>query len=221
VREPALEVRGPASVHPLYVFTELPRYPNYFDGIRDRRDLIGNALKSIVSTAVLNEASRGGSPVIGVHVRRSDFREQASGELPGAQANVRTPSGYFIDSIRWVRQIHGDDLRVTIYTDAYPEELRDLLTLDNVVVSPSSNALCDLISLSRSRCLILSHGSTFGYWAGFLADAPVILPYPLASPIRAPETNKQYYEGVAREDALLVRNIKAIPERQSTAESAR
>jgi hypothetical protein len=210
-REPELQSREAAS-ETLYVFRELPRYPNYFDGLRDYRGLIKDSLWNMTSPSVLGEALKSPPPVIGVHVRRSDFREQAPGELPGAETNVRTPSEHFIRSIRLVREIHGGDLGVTVYTDAHPEELRDLLTLGNVAISSSSNALYDLISLSRSRCLILSHGSTFGYWAGFLADVPVIVPYPLISPIRPAEINARYYEGVAQESALLVQNIKAIPQ---------
>ena len=212
ITEPALQVREATSKSLLYVFRELPRYPNYFDGLRDYRGLIKDSLWNMTSPSVLGEALKSPAPVIGVHVRRSDFREQAPGELPGAETNVRTPSEYFIRSIRLVREISGGDLAVTVYTDAHPEELRDLLALGNVAISSSSNALSDLISLSRSRCLILSHGSTFGYWAGFLADVPVIVPYPLISPIRPAEINARYYEGVAQESALLVQNIKAIPQ---------
>ncbi len=216
IREPGLRVMEAPSNRRLYVFSELPRYPNYFDGIRDRRDLIKSALWGIASTSVLNRAQESRPPVIGVHVRRSDFREQAAGEFPGLHANVRTPSEYFIRSIRFVREICGGDLPVTVYTDAHPDEIRDLLALGSVVISPSTNALYDLITLSRSRCLILSHGSTFGYWAGFLSDAPVIVPYPLVSPIRSAAINARYYEGVALGSALLVRNMKAIFKRPSS-----
>lgn len=209
IREPGLRVMEPASGRRVYLFSDLPRYPSYFDGIRDSRELIRNALWEIVSPAVLEKALEN-PPVIGVHVRRSDFREQAPGEIPGAEANVRTPSEYFIRSIRRVREVSGEDLPVTVYTDAYPEELRDMLALGKVTIASSDNALRDLICLSRSRCLILSHGSTFGYWAGFLADAPVIVPYPLASPIRPAAISERYYEGAAQESAVLVQNLKAI-----------
>jgi len=213
ITEPALQVREATSKSLLYVFRELPGYPNYFDGLRDCRELIKNALWDIASPSVLDEVRKSPTPVIGVHVRRSDFREQAPGELPGLHASVRTPIEYFVRSIGHVRKIFREDLPVTIYTDAHPDEMRDLLALGGVVVSSSSNALHDLISLSRSRCLILSHGSTFGYWAGFLADAPVIVPYPLASPIRPAAINTRYYEGAAQESAQLVENIKALFER--------
>ncbi len=195
VVEPHLVVQELSSKSYLYIFKETP-YPDYFIGIREHRDLIRSALFEIVSKSVLNKALKSPPPVIGVHIRRSDFSE-----------DVRTPSKYFIESIRIVRHIRGENLPVTIFSDAYPDELRDVLAVGNAIISPSRNALHDLISLSRSRCLILSDGSTFGYWAGFLADAPIILPKSLSSPIRAFSSNARYYEGEAQEDALLVQNI--------------
>lgn len=210
IGEPGLRAREPSSNSCLYIFGELPQYPNYFDGIRDCRDLIRSAFFGIASRPVFNEAMKNPPPVIGVHIRRSDFREYVVGEVQGGQSNMRTPSEYFIESIKLVREIHGENLPVTIYSDAYPDELRDVLAVGNAVISSSRNALYDLILLSRSRCLILSHGSTFGYWAGFLADAPIILPYSLSSPIRTLATNARYYEGEAQKDALLVQNIRVI-----------
>ncbi len=221
IREPGLREMETIPDRSLYVFRDLPRYPNYFDRLRDHRELIKSSLWNIASPSVLDEGLKRPTPVIGVHVRRSDFREQAAGELPGLHANVRTPSEYFIRSIRRVREISGEDLAVTVYTDAYPEELRDLLALGKVTIGSSGNALYDLISLSKSRCLILSHGSTFGYWAGFLADAPVIVPHPLISPIRPAAINARYYEGAVQDGALLVQNIKAIFEHPSSMGSVR
>lgn len=168
IREPGLKAMEAVSDRCLYVFRDLPRYPNYFDGLRDCRELIKRSLWDIDSPFVLDEVLKGPTPAIGVRVRRSDFREQAAGEIPGPQANVRTPLEYFIRSIRHVRKIR--------------------------------------------RCLILSHGSTFGYWAGLLADAPVIVPYQPAFPIRPAAINARYYEGAAQDSALLVQNIKAISE---------
>lgn len=210
IREPGLNVVEAPSDRSLYVFSDVPQYSDYFDGIRDCENLIKPAFWSIASKSVVNDALKRPPPVIGVHIRRSDFRDHVVGEIQGLKANVRTPIDYFVQSIKWVRHIHGENLPITIFSDAYPEEVRDVLDLGNAVLSASRNALYDLILLSRSRCLILSHASTFGYWAGFLADAPIILPYSIPSPIRNMESNRRYYEGVAQDNALLVQNIRAV-----------
>lgn len=208
--EPKLQRLETSFTQKLYVFGQLPRYPDYFKDIREHRDLIRNALWDICSKGVLGDALQASPPTVGIHVRRSDFREQAAGEEWESQPNVRTPNEYFIRNIELVRNIYGGKISITIYTDAHPDELRDFLTLGNVQISASGNALHDLILLSRARCLILSHGSTFGYWAAFLANAPVIVPFPLRSPIRSPAFNGLYYEGVGQEHPLLIQNIRDI-----------
>lgn len=199
IKEPKLINQKTSLKSFLYIFCETPLPPDYFEGIRNYRNLIKESFFEIVSKSILNKALKNPPPVIGVHIRRSDFSEK-----------VRTPNEFFIKSIELVREIRGENLPVTIYSDAYAEEISDVLAVGNATMSDAHNDLYDLISLSRSGCLILSYGSTYGYWAGFLADAPILLPHPLTYPIRPFEINYRYYEGKAEENALLVQNIQDI-----------
>ena len=54
ISEPELQVREAASKS-LHVFRKLPRYPDYFDGLRDYRELIKDSLWNIASPSVLGE----------------------------------------------------------------------------------------------------------------------------------------------------------------------
>jgi len=61
---------------------------------------------------------------------------------------------------------------------------------------------------------VTSAGSTFSYWSGFLADAPLIMhPDHIYAPIRPVSINERFYEGPLIPDNqpdLIVKNITAI-----------
>jgi len=94
--------------------------------------------------------------------------------------------------------------------------LQDILRLPDVCRATREADIVDLLLLARSRLLIASAGSTFSYWAGFLADAPVLLhPDHIHMPLRPSDVNQHYFEGGVRGPAetwpeLLKQNIQAI-----------
>lgn len=152
--------------------------------------------------------------MIGVHVRRSDFRELAPGESLGRHCNVRTPLAYYVDVVNRLRALRGKPLPVTVFTDGREEDLQALLDLPGVRMAAPARDIVDLIRLSRSRCIVTSAGSTFSYWAAYMSNAPVIThpAHPVA--IRSDVLRQRAYEGPLTSDneqnVLLMRNLMDI-----------
>ncbi len=97
--------------------------------------------------------------------------------------------------------------------------MAEVLSAPNVRRSGNNSDIVDLLLLSKSKVVITSRSSTFSYWSGFLADAPMILhPDHGASDhpaLRPRNINRALYEGHAEGETdtwpeLLVRNIKGI-----------
>src|SRR5262249_50024039 len=104
----------------------------------------------------------------------------------------------------------------TVFTDGDPSEIKSVLGLPEVRIAPPDKPIVHLLLMSRAQLIVTSASSTFGYWAGFLADAPVILhPDHIHAPHRPTCINQKYFEGAAvgSFDAwpdLLAQNIKNI-----------
>ncbi len=217
INEPAFApAQGGPHTRALYVFSMIPHWGDYFDGIREHRDLVRAKLREAVAHHYLKRVDSIEPPVVGVHVRCGDFRQLRSGEDFAKVGMVRTPQAYFQDVIGSIRKIHGSELPVTVFSDGGDDELAALLATPNVERAAANADIVDLLLLSRSRVIVASAGSTFGYWAGFLADAPLILhPDHIHAPIRPDDVNGRFYEGgpgqtVEAWPALLQQNIRAI-----------
>jgi len=198
----------------VYQFFEHPHYHDYFSGLRENRDLARKQLQNIIRREILDELNSKKPPVIGVHIRMGDFRKLKEGEDFSQAGSARTPENYFIDCIRQIRSINGSCLPVSIFTDGYRHELQNLLALENVEIIEGNKDIVDLLLLSRSKIIITSAGSTFSYWSGFLADAPVIMhPDHIYAPLRPADVNSFYYEGPmvkGNNSDLLIKNITEI-----------
>jgi hypothetical protein len=202
----------------LYVFQQIPHWRDYFSGIKDQRELIRSELYAMLLPHHREQVERLDDPVIGVHVRLGDFRPLQPQEKFAQVGHVRTPLQYFIDLIQGIREIYGRPLTATIFSDGRDDELTELLQLPQVQRAPVNSDIVDLLALARSRLLITSAGSTFGYWAAFLSDAPVFMhPDHIHEPLRPARINERYFEGGAVGPSrdwpdLLIRNIQAIDE---------
>ncbi|HRF27255.1 MAG TPA: alpha-1,2-fucosyltransferase [Ferruginibacter sp.] len=196
----------------IFVFEKLPTYHDYFIQLRDYRDQVRQLLYSSLQQSVTDSMDRLPVPVIGVHIRMGDFRKLKKGEKFSG-GHVRTPLDYFVQVIQGIRKIHGHDLPVSVFSDGYPEELKEILLLPNVTMVEGNTDIQDLLLFSRSKILVTTTGSTFSYWAAFLSDAPVILhPDHIYAPFRPAYINERYYEGAFQPNSdLLLQNIKHIP----------
>jgi hypothetical protein len=196
----------------VFVFDEIADYDDYFGRLKDHRQEVKGILNSLVHSRIKNTLKQQEAPVIGVHIRMGDFRKLNKGE-EYRSGHVRTPLEYFVNCIHAIRDLNGNNLPVTIFTDGYKEELQEILKLDNVRIIRKNPDLVDLLLLSKSKIILPTHGSTFSAWAAFLSDAPVVLPFSYQKPLREGHLYKNVYEGkFDLENEILRMNIKNIYE---------
>ena len=137
-----------------------------FGDIRENRELIKNELLKLVNPFLLKSITKYSDPVIGIHIRRGDFKH----------GNPITQNIYFINIIKAIRLICNYDVPATIFTDADESEILDILSLNSVSLAEKKEDILDILILSKSRILVLSRSSTFSYWAAFLSDNIIIRP---------------------------------------------
>lgn len=200
----------------LYVFHKVSHWSDYFKGLKEQRDFIRDALYSMLEEKHRDELATLDTPVIGIHVRLGDFLKLRPGEEYAKVGNARAPLDYYKSIIEGVRKIHGAALPVTIFSDGQDAEIKELLELPNVSRSNASSDITDLLLLSRSSLIVPTPGSTFGYWAGFLSDVPMLHHQDhFHSTVRAAASNNSVYEGAIGNSfeawpELLKQNIKEI-----------
>lgn len=204
------------SQRKLFVFSQIPHWADYFKGIKEHRELILESLYSMLRERHCEELEELDAPVIGVHVRMGDFRKLLPGEDFAKVGHVRTPFSYFTSAVEQLRALSGKHLPVTIFSDGYDEELRELLSLPFVTRSRATSDVVDMLLLSKARVIIPSPGSTFGYWSAFLSEAAVLHhPNHFHAPIRSEDFNRTFYEGAVNGEvdawpSLLRENIRSL-----------
>lgn len=158
----------------LFIFTATPDWPDYFLGLREYRNFIRIKFYSTISSKFIHRANLYAPPVIGVHVRRSDFKKNENSYLIGRQPNTQAPNSYYINIIKKLRKFEHSEVPVTIFTDGRNSDIADLLELPFVQLAPQNSDIVDLILLSRSKYIVITPGSTFSYWAAFISEAFII-----------------------------------------------
>ncbi len=157
---------GVIESHDLFVFNKVITDNDLFGGLRDHKDLIQKELYKILSPATKNALQKSNPPVIGIHIRRGDFKI----------ANPITPNEFFIKGIQLARSTAGSNQPVTVFTDADESEIEDILALPEVYLADQNPDIVDILLLSKSKIMFLSQSSSFSYWAAFLSEAIVIRP---------------------------------------------
>jgi hypothetical protein len=118
--------------------------------------------------------SKGNFP-IGINIRLgNDFKTARTPEDYYTKGAIKTPLSWFIESLRIIRDRVGFPAKAIIVSDGKQEDLRQLLELENVVFLRPGCAISDLLTLSRTKVLIASGGSSFSAWASFLGQMPTI-----------------------------------------------
>lgn len=170
----------------LFFFKETVVQSDLFGGLREHRDFIRAELLMLLKPGLQRQFEKLDKPEIGIHIRRGDFK----------LGNPITPDAFFLNCIHFIRATINRNLRVTVFTDAAPEELKEILALEKVVLARNKPDILDILEMSRSRILVLSQSSTFSYWAAFLSDAIVIRPEgDWQADIRSLEINQRRFEG--------------------------
>lgn len=149
-----------------YVFDKVLIDNDVFGAIRDHRNIIVAELNRILTTKMKMKLAQYNTPLIGIHIRRGDFK----------LGNQTTSLEYFITGIKTIRATAGKCIKVTVFTDADEHELRELMLLPEITLAENKPDILDILLLSRSKVIMLSKSSTFGYWAAFLSDAIIVRP---------------------------------------------
>lgn len=180
----------------LYVFNTVPDWKDYFLGLRGHEIFLRDKFYGILHQRVRNEFhSFEQTPIVGLHVRRGDFRELKSDEKLGKDCNVRTPISYYINVLTELRELAGKELPATIFTDGRHDDVKELLEIPNVEVAQHGSDVLDMLMLSKSKVIVPSIASTFSYWAAFISDAVVITHPAHDVRIRGEELTKKFFEG--------------------------
>lgn len=144
----------------------------WFSAFLEEHEFVRSELLRIVRPEQLARLEGFTGEGIGVHVRLGDFLqapEPGSGPL---LANRRTPMSWYVETIAKVRRFLGRDVKVFLFSDGRDEELSELLALPEVRRVHFGSAISDILALSRCRLLMVSGGSSFGMWAGYLGRGP-------------------------------------------------
>lgn len=168
VVEPKLEVLSENELNnkSLYLFNRVMTDYDLFGPLMAYNKIISDELYRALHPSKKKLLSTYETPVIGIHVRRGDFK----------MGSTLTPNLFFIEGIKTIRQICGQEFPVTVFTDASKGELADILSLPGIKIAEEKADILDILLLAKSKILFLSAGSSFGYWGAFLSDAFVIRP---------------------------------------------
>jgi hypothetical protein len=170
----------------LFLFNQVSTQNDYFGEIRAHRDFVKQELHNLIHPAIYARLKNYTTPEIAIHVRRGDFK----------LGSPYTPNDFFIDAINFIREKTGKPFAVTVFTDAAPDEVADILALPNVALAEQKPDILDILLMSRSKFFVMSKSSTFSYWAAFLSDAILIKTADeWHNPIRPAEVNETSFEG--------------------------
>lgn len=196
IEPPVTLLPSKESTAAVYLFNELTLKTNPFKDLWDHRIILKNAIHEMLTDPIRETVIQYPSPVIGVHIRRGDFKK----------GSTLTPLDVFQQIIELIREAEGTAVPVHIFSDGSDEELQPVLALPNTQRAASNVEIVDILGLSKSKYLVLSYGSTFGYWAAFLSNATVIRPKDWIERI-APDRSEGYKEIVYQMDQPLDKQL--------------
>ena len=192
------------------VFNRILFWMHFFDAIRLERTYIKSLfLSQLLSEKYRQVYERLPSPVIGIHIRRGDFRAMIPGEKFDREVVlIQTPLTYFIEVVKRIRIESGSCLPVTIFSNGTDDELHEILSLESTQRYNGATDMEDLLALSKSKIVIPSPSSTFGLFAGYLSDG-ILLHHPdfYMRPLRDAHVNATAYEG-----PITLNHSESLPE---------
>jgi hypothetical protein len=192
----------------IFIFNQLPHWSDYFADLKEYQPLIKQKLFSSIRPSVFEAILNRPTPEIGIHIRMGDFRKLKPEDDFSKLGNVRTPLSWFIQVIDVIRKIAGYDVPVTIFSDGRDRELDELLKHNKVSRATAASALSDMLTLSRSKLLITSSGSTFSSWASYLGQCPTIWhPAHFHAGVFPSDISQSIFEGGLDPESMAVPNL--------------
>jgi len=107
---------------------------------------------------------------IGVHIRMGDFPQKVDTRK---QVNFRQPMEWYIEALQQLRISLGIRLPAIVFSDGTDKELAPILRLDNIIRSPFSEAISDLLAIAKS-IVILTSRSSFSLMGAYLGQVPSV-----------------------------------------------
>jgi hypothetical protein len=158
------------------------KLPHSFEKFQGMKETLRDALQSISrvpSTAVRNTAT----PFICVGYRSGDYKYIAGKDFLAQNRRFQrevnkwtyTPLDFFVDAANTVRQIAGWKVPIVVSTDAYREEITDLLDLGNATTAREDSALLAMLEMSKASVIIMG-SSNFAAWSWFLGNSLGVFP---------------------------------------------
>ena len=113
-----------------------------------------------------------GLPVnfIGIHIRMGDFPYKSETNQHGY---FRQTLEWYIEALKQLRISLGINMVAVIFSDGTDKELAPILSLGNVIHSPFSESISDLLAIAKSTVVITSR-SSFSLVGAFLGQVPSI-----------------------------------------------
>lgn len=167
IYEPPVKKLASPEVNKIFVFNKIFTDYDFFKDIRPYKETLRKGLFETLNPALVEQYNSSEKPVIGLHIRRGDFN----------RGSTITPISFFIEVVTALRKEAGKELPVTIFTDAEPSEIEDITKLNGIMLAETKADILDILLLAASEFAVLSIGSTFSYWAGFLSEGRVIKHY--------------------------------------------
>lgn len=107
---------------------------------------------------------------IGVHIRMGDFPIKSDLEK---QHYFRIPLEWYLGVISILRSTLGTKYPIVVFSDGTDEEIEEVLELDNVIRSPFSESISDLLAIAKSTVIITSR-SSYSLFGAYLGQVPSI-----------------------------------------------
>jgi hypothetical protein len=158
----------------LYIYRTVPHWNNFFGDIIDYQDFVKTKLFNELNENIVKQIPTIAHPEIGIHVRLGDLRKLLPHEDFAKVGGVRTPIHWYCNVLNQIRDTVGYAVPATVFSDGDDDECIELLKLPNVQRAEANTAISDIITLSKSKILITSAGSTFSGWAAYLGQCPTI-----------------------------------------------
>ncbi|MBR8836481.1 MAG: hypothetical protein DSM106950_21300 [Stigonema ocellatum SAG 48.90 = DSM 106950] len=148
---------------------------NYFEDLYGWEELIFKELQAITKFKWLKLVEFWQDIPIAINVRLgNDFNKAKSVDDFYTKGSLKTPIEWFIESLLLIRETLGFSAKAFVVSDGKEEDLKPLLSLENVTHIRPGCAISDLLVLSKAKILIASGGSSFSAWASFLGQMPTI-----------------------------------------------
>jgi hypothetical protein len=106
---------------------------------------------------------------IGIHIRMGDFPQRSDSN----QVYFRQPLLWYIEALKQLRISLNNNLTAIIFSDGTTNDLAPILNLENVIRSPFTKSITDLLAITKSTVIITSR-SSFSLFGAYLGQVPSV-----------------------------------------------